>query len=591
MRAGGFFMDDSNANIIDEAIIGEGEIDDSSFFDSLSNHKAIIYPERLHFDLSVNVAKSTLSLLSNKKNRTEAVYDKKGRYLYDQIIAGMDEASADFYIKRMSSNLRANFSKTPFSYSGRKLAELAKKGLVNAHLKSKLTQTDIELALLSFTNNDYSISKSSITDRAEQLDISIDEAKIQLEELREQKALSNPARGILGRKQRRFIETIALHSDLLGKNGKGKCTYFARNDKIKRDLETEEWMKSHVISNGKDKYSLAEIGKSKKKTLSEMYCLAKGIQKAAESQGREWASIVCTLPPALHPNPTRGKNTWDGTTPNEASKLISKQFARVRSVLAKHGIHLSGFWTRESHLDATPHINFLVYFPAGTAKIVERGFRMHFDHGPKAVKFLRGKVDTLDDGKKPCSFASYAMKYFLKFFNENPSNDAIDEAAWASTWGLRRIAFIGLPSLQIWRGMRKTVKPINDPTLEQLRQVCRNNDSENWIKLCGGLNVKRNKRDFKTIRDVTSSAVVGIEHALSGKQHVYKQIGVWSIEKAKKLIHFQANISQLININLTVIGENDEVTVSLNYPRKSVLYVESDYSKVKNGEYIKEKLK
>ena len=137
-------------------------------------------------------------------------------------------------------------------------------------------------------------------------------------------------------------------------------------------------MKSHVITNGKVTISLADIGKTIKKSIAEMYCLSLGIQVEAEGQGCEWASIVCTLPARMHPNPTVGENTWDGTTPNNAGKEISKKFARVRAILAKSGITLSGVWTREAHLDATPHVNYLVYFPAGMATKVENAFCKHF---------------------------------------------------------------------------------------------------------------------------------------------------------------------------------------------------------------------
>lgn len=543
IKASGFFMSDKDHEIINETINEDNSNINTPDFDLLLNASTIIYPEKLHFDLSLHVAKNTLSQLPHSGGRIEKVndggyiekvYDDKGELIESKFISGMDDEAAAFYIKTMSSNLRAYFAKVPANYSSQQLAILAKKGLNDAHTKSGLNESEIEIALLSFKNYKYEISPEDIKDRAFEHDISPDEARKQLEQAREEFAIANPATGSLGRKQRKYIETIALHSGLIGYKGEGKCTYYAHNNWKERQSAIVEWMKTHVISNGKIKLPLSEVGKTKEKTLSEMYCLSLGIQQVAQGQGHEWASIVCTLPASKHPNPLSGNNTWDGTTPDAAGKIISHKFSRVRAMLAKKGIFLSGLWTREAHYDATPHVNYLVFFPVGTGEIVKKAFCKHFDHSSHAVVFKKGEVDTLDDGSKPSNFASYAMKYFTKFFSDNPSDDAVDEVAWASVWNLRRYAFIGLPSIEIWRGMRKTISPISDPFFEQLRLACRNGDAAAWISMCGGLNVNRSKRDYKTVLDAATRTVVGVERVVSGVQHIHKNLGEWTIEKANK---------------------------------------------------------
>lgn len=459
-----------------------------------------------------------------RKCNFNRIYNKK----YMEWLKQQKPYSATYEKERI---LRAH-KPCPAHYATKLLFITAKKGLIGAQTSSGLNGSQIRISFLSNTKH-TDVYEEDIEALMADGDTSREQALERLDEKQLSVVFAPHARGTLARKQRRYIETIALHSGLIGYNAHHRCTTYAHKNWEERQDAIEEWMKSKTVSNGKKKFSLAEIGKSKKKTLSEMYTLAYGTQKYAEAQGCVWASIVCTLLPNKHPNPEHGSNKWDGTTPDESNKELSQKFARVRAVLAKHGITLSGLWTREAHKDACPHVNFLVYFTAGDSKIIEEAFRAQFGQSDEAVTWNMSVKGKLKDGSDACNFATYAMKYFMKFLSENPSDDAIDEAAWASTWGLRRYAFIGLPTLEIWRRMRKTREPIKNKYLEELRLACRNNDAAGWIRLCGGLNVKRSKRHFSTIRDAVSKVVIGVKHNKSGAQHINKKIGEWLIEDIK----------------------------------------------------------
>lgn len=475
----------------------------------------VFYPGELQFDLSVTVAKNTLNNLTSQKNRLEHEYNDAGEIISSNFVAGIDDDAAEFYVKTLSKNLRRYFE-APISSSFivQQLAAAAAKGIIEAQEKSGMTN--------------------------EELDVALTRAKD----------------GFKERDRRQFLEIIALNSNVISEHTKKKCTHYAFNSLQDRMKATEIWKKTHTISNGKIKLKLSDVAQTIKKRVSEMFCESIGLQQEAEAAGMQWASVVVTATANKHPNPASGNNTWDGTTPSQTNKTFSRKFARVRAMLAKKRITLVGFWTREAHTDATPHVNYLIYFKKGEEEIVEAAFNKHFKHSKNAVKFKLGEKVTYidDDGKEQpaASFSSYAMKYFMKFLSETPDQKTLEEAAWASTWNIRRFGFFGLPPIAIWRRMRKSEYKIeHKPELEELRLACRSNDFAKFIRLCGGLGIKRNKRDFQTVRE--NSIVVGVEHVKSGEQHINKKLGEWVISQQKE------------EVSITTVDEKDRVTGEVSY--------------------------
>lgn len=501
----------------------------------LENINYIYFPSEIQFDLSVTIARATLLKLASQEDHFEREYDENGNITSSSFIAEIDEEAQKFYVKTMSKNLRAYFTEAPIqNYTVQSMSAAAAKGLVEAQSKSGMTDDEIDVALT----------------RAKD--------------------------GFSERDRRRFIEIIALNSNLIGKNTKNKCTHYAQNSLSDRIAATKIWMENHVVSNGKIKLKLSVIGQTIKKRVSEMFCAATGVQAIAEEYEMRWASVVVTLEAVKHPNPKNGRSCWDGTTPKQSNKLFSKRFARVRAMLAKKGITLVGLWTREAHGDATPHVNYLIYFKIGEEAVVEAAFNKHFSHSNNAIEFKIGEKATYIDEngveKKAASFSSYAMKYFMKFLSEEPDEKTLEESAWASTWGIRRFGFFGLPSIQIWRRMRKSEHSIKHSVeLEELRLACRSNNFAEFIRLCGGLGIKRSKRDFQTIRE--NDIVIGVKHVKSDTEFINKRLGEWSITKETSKRQ-TAKLDQIVNTKTNITGTseatfNKKVTVVLNYPRKA----------------------
>ncbi len=352
-----------------------------------------------------------------------------------------------------------------------------------------------------------------------------------------------------GRKTRqrraRITETLAIHAGLIGGRNSihKRCSSITHNRK-KASLAAEaKFAESHVITgNDGRSFPLASGGATRKKRLAELYCVSKGLEQAAEAQGWMWSRIVVTVPSVMHPNPKRGKNNWDGTLPPESARWIQERWAILRACLAKLGIRFAGMWTREAHSDGCSHINFLMFFDVEHQIKIQSLFDRLFGHSEKAVNFEKG------DPVKG-SFATYALKYFTKFFQETPDADAIDEAAWASAWGLRRHGFFGIPSLTSWRRLRAQheAPETADWSLRSAWRYARASRFGDWIMHNGGLGCKTNQREIRAIYQVhrASRVCVGVTNINTEESIINKVPGFYALQPLSK----------------------SAVTVILSYPR------------------------
>lgn len=372
-----------------------------------------------------------------------------------------------------------------------------------------------------------------------------------------------PSKTIKKRMQfkKRFIqEAIAAHAGVVGKN-MPRCTTYQREQRRQKLKDMDDWTKKTVITNGELSFSLAESGVTRQNKKNELYVIAKGVEKIGEASGKKWASVVCTLPAHMHPNPSHGHSSWDGTLPNEGCALLQERWSKLRAVLAKEQITLSGLWTREAHRDGTPHINFLIYFDPAAKHQVKDAFKSYFKHSEKAIKWRDG--GDVAKGQKAASFASYALKYFTKFLGDEEiiSEETLSEEAWAAAWGIRRYGFFGIPSLSQWRRLRaqRTTPKTSSPILLSLWRAARSNDAKKWISLSGGLGLRNKNRPFQTVSQLSDTGksfiAVGVQELKTGEIIISKRVGEWSLKSL--------NYKELKTFN----ESRQQVTLALSCPR------------------------
>lgn len=430
--------------------------------------------------------------------------------------------------------------------------QLAKK--IARRYDDAIQNIDLDLIDRDFINilNDVNIEGSS------------DEAKRETRALRKQ--------------QKRDKAVLALESGVIGGRFGGfkRTTMWQIKEQVKKNKDTDRFLKSHIaVGQRGEQISLVN---SFERKMAEFAIVAQGIQKVAESEGMAWAKIVVTLPPEFHINPSVGKNNWNGILPDESCKLLATEWARLRASLAKDAIKLAGCWTRETHSDGTPHINFLLYMPLGAEQQVEQKFIDYMSLGnasAKAIKYV--KMDQYQfDGA--CGFAKYAAKGFSKYAAKNldeteENKESLAEQSLSSAFCWRRWGFFGIPPLSQWRALRSQKdNPNATPLLDSMWRAARGNDFATFIQLNGGICAKSKQRTISTFA----------EPSQSGKSRIV--VGIWEKSTGYYLKTKQVGYFELIR------PQNQEVTLKITHPRETLSYPkntkDNDYQRHKSGEML-----
>lgn len=227
-------------------------------------------------------------------------------------------------------------------------------------------------------------------------------------------------------------------------------------------------------------------------------------------------------------NPNYGDGGGD-VSPRGAAAYLSKVWARARAAWKRRGIAVAGLRTAEPHHDGTPHWHLICYGTARDLRYARRLLRVYAlrdsatEPGAKKHRFsyLKAKEGTLG--------AAYAAKYISKNINGEGMGGDIDGEtgrkvsaavlrvdAWASNWGIRQFQFFGMPSIGIWRTLRKITGPLAvvGSALEKARAAADSADFCGFWKACaaGGLTLIRRDQGRQTVYgDAAAAIVAGVQ--------------------------------------------------------------------------------
>lgn len=221
----------------------------------------------------------------------------------------------------------------------------------------------------------------------------------------------------------------------------------------------------------------------------ELMTRIRGAEEYADARAHVGLFLTLTLPSRFHPvklgsggRPIPNKK-HSGATPRDGQLWLRSMWAKTRALLARQGVRMYGLRVAEPHHDATPHWHALIWAEdeAG-AQAIEAAVRKYWlsDDGHE-----RGAQDNRINVKRMIKggAAGYVAKYIAKsvghialaehmdvvqgdqitmdFGQANPRD--VKESgsghrrvdAWAATWGIRQFQTIGMPSVTVWRELRR----------------------------------------------------------------------------------------------------------------------------------------
>lgn len=227
---------------------------------------------------------------------------------------------------------------------------------------------------------------------------------------------------------------------------------------------------------------------------AELMVRIRGCEEVATSDGHVAEFWTLTTPSRFHaqrmagsvaePNPL-----YDQSRPDAAQRYLRSVWARARAAWQRRGLVVYGMRVAEPHHDATPHWHVLVFGSSRDLRFARRLLRVYAlrdsaaEHGARLHRF---KVDQIRPEKGDA--AGYVAKYVAK--NIDGFGVGIDGEtgkrasiavrrcdAWAAAWHIRQFQFFGLPSVTVWRALRKVREAVADGAIEAVRVAA---DVSDW---------------------------------------------------------------------------------------------------------------
>ena len=231
----------------------------------------------------------------------------------------------------------------------------------------------------------------------------------------------------------RYAKKCILHREQVNKIvGKDNPYVGERSVNIReKQLEGHDrYLNKQYIEVENKRIYLSEIKKGAHQKFSETYIQIKGFEKIADMQSMTFLFVTITAPSRFHPNPSKGRSSFDGSRGADTMEWFTGIWSRLRNQIQrenynhlKFGIN-SGFGFRviEPHKDGCPHWHILLFCKEDLVQEYSHLFNSYFGHSESAVKIMEKGIDK--DGnkmteEKKASASSYIAKYLMKHSGEH----------------------------------------------------------------------------------------------------------------------------------------------------------------------------
>ena len=342
----------------------------------------------------------------------------------------------------------------------------------------------------------------------------------------------------LRNKQLITIEQVARDLRLVHKKSAPYLSNFSVECKRQRKAENEELMSKMFVLNEDQSplsdniQSLQDVinssSTSGEQQAAELMVRIRGTEEIAKANGHSCEFYTMTAPSRFHAVLGSGypnKKYQNGLSARDAQNYFNRIWVLARARFAKADIRPYGFRVVEPHHDGCPHWHMLLFMEKGQAIQVRKILKeLCMRDTPEEVRTASTRFKPVYINTQKGSAAGYIAKYITKSVNGSnikevicpksgtikiaPADAAERARFWASINNIRQFEPIGLPSVTVWREMRKLgmglegqckvsnalqvdVEKLGDYALEKVRHAA---DSSDWAAFCiamGGIQVKR----------------------------------------------------------------------------------------------------
>lgn len=344
-----------------------------------------------------------------------------------------------------------------------------------------------------------------------------------------------------------------------------------------KQAQTEKWLKTIVMTNSDNKsISMFDIHQASlanpENRRNELMVRINALESLANERGMVGMFITMTTPSRFHAMKKVGKyyvenEKFDGSTVKNGQSWLINRWALIRTALSDRNIKPLGLRVAEPHKDGTVHWHMLVFINADDKAVITGLFEKYmFCQGRYKKEFIgdRDELKTInqfnarflskDIDPSRGSAAAYVAKYISKNINakavenlnEKESGKKLSSLvnnvnAWCRIASIRQFQMFGMPSVTVWRELRRLRDNQEYSVVMQLfRDASGIKDDENnkpdflkYIKLgeqYGYPELVKGVTEDK--RGVEVETVVGLEFGLSFVQTHFH--GEWCKNKASK---------------------------------------------------------
>lgn len=308
-------------------------------------------------------------------------------------------------------------------------------------------------------------------------------------------------------------------------------------------------LRSRTIENGNgQRFSLWDVMQrnvaNKAIRRGELMTRIRGAEELADELGLDGLFWTLTVPSRFHARDhrtgLRNPRHQSGLTPRHAQEWLCATWATVRTRLKDRGVRVMGVRVAEPHHDGCPHWHVLMWCrpdQVGTVREQIRRAWLEDEGGEPGAQRHRARWVRMERG----GAAGYVAKYIAKnidaplFDGGQPVHlDHVDDLApaaipgrdllgdvevtaaarveaWAAAWSIRQFQVIGMPSVTVWRELRRVhpnaIQGRGDPALESAWQAVHRQGERraDWAAYCraqGGVMLKRSQYRARVRSDV-----------------------------------------------------------------------------------------